>query len=87
MHLCVEPWGTNTAADGIVSSYNCSIAIDVAASQLYVENERHYRLQRAARTLKPAEMLSYIAELCGQYPIVSVEDPFDQDDWEHWRSL
>lgn len=67
--------------------HDIGIAIDVAASQLYVEDKRHYRLQRADRILQPAEMLSYVVELCAQYPIVSVEDVFDQDDWESWRAL
>lgn len=67
--------------------HDIGIAIDVAASQLYVQDQRYYRLQRADRVLQPTEMLSYVAELCGQYPIVSVEDPFDQDDWEHWGSF
>lgn len=67
--------------------HDIGIAIDVAASQLYVEERCSYRLQRAGRDLSPAEMLSYVFDLCGKYPILSVEDPFDQDDWEHWRSF
>lgn len=66
--------------------HDIGIAIDVAASQLYAE-EGCYRLRRAGRDLRPDEMLSYVFGLCGQYPIVSVEDPFDQDDWEPWHQL
>jgi enolase len=63
------------------------IAIDVAASQLHMEESKRYRLQRSGRDLTPDEMVSYVAELCGKYPILSVEDPLDQDDWEHWRAF
>ncbi len=64
-----------------------SIAIDVAASQLYVEEEGRYHLRRAGCDLSPDEMSSHVFELCGKYPIVSLEDPFDQDDWDAWRSF
>lgn len=63
------------------------IAIDVAASQLYAQDRHLYTLQRAGKELSPAQMTSYIAELCSSYPVLSVEDPFDQDDWDQWRSM
>ena len=65
--------------------HDVAIAIDVAASQLYVEGS--YRLRRAGRNLLPDEMSSHVFGLCGKYPIVSIEDPFDQDDWDAWRSF
>jgi enolase len=67
--------------------HDIGIAIDVAASQLYVEERGCYHLRRAGRDLRPDEMLSYVFDLCGKYPIVSVEDPFDQDDWAPWHTL
>lgn len=67
--------------------FDVGIAIDVAASQLYISESRHYRLQRSGRDLTPDEMAACVADLCGKFPILSVEDPLDQDDWEHWRAF
>lgn len=67
--------------------HDVSITIDVAASQLYVKDRHCYCLRRAGRDLAPDEMMSYVFSLCGAYPIVSVEDPFDQDDWDAWHSF
>jgi enolase len=67
--------------------HDMAITIDVAASQLYVEEQRCYHLRRAGRELTSDAMMSYVFDLCGKYPIVSVEDPFDQDDWEAWQSF
>ena len=39
------------------------------------------------RKLDGAGMADYIADLCRRYPIVSVEDPLAEDDWEHWRQF
>lgn len=64
-----------------------AITLDVAASQLYDTDTQRYRLQRLDRELQSAEMAAYVADLCRAYPIVSVEDPLDQDDWEHWRTF
>jgi enolase len=67
--------------------HDMAITIDVAASQLYVEERRCYYLRRADRDLTPDEMMSYVFDLCGKYPIVSVEDPFDEDDWDAWQAF
>ena len=34
-----------------------------------------------------AEMLDVYGNFCKQYPIITVEDPFDQDDWDHWNQF
>jgi enolase len=62
------------------------IALDVAASELYQGNGS-YRLGRQDRVLSGREMAEYVAALVRDYPIASVEDGLDQDDWAHWRRL
>jgi enolase len=61
------------------------IAIDIAASEFYVDGS--YRLARQGKTLSGSEMVAFVRDLADTYPIVSIEDPLDQDDWDHWRTL
>lgn len=60
-----------------------ALALDVAASELYKNGQ--YVYDGAAHT--PAEMVDYLANLVGQYPIVSIEDGLHEDDWQHWQLL
>lgn len=68
---------------GLLAGKDIAIALDVAASELYANGA--YTLAKAGRSLDGAAMADYIAKLVTQYPIVSVEDALDQDDWTHWR--
>ncbi|KAK1444423.1 enolase [Babesia gibsoni] len=66
------------------------IAMDVAASEFYVQETKAYNL--GFKCEKPdmktgVEMVAYYKDLCNKYPIVSIEDPFDQDDWESYEML
>ncbi|GIX61507.1 enolase, putative [Babesia caballi] len=66
------------------------IAMDVAASEFYVKESKSYNLgfKLPQPNLKSGpEMVAYYKELCSKYPIVSIEDPFDQDDWESYKML
>lgn len=74
-------------AAGLRVGEDVCIAIDVAASQLFSSSTGNYRLHRAGTALTPQQMVSYVSGLCRNYPISSIEDPFDQDDWEPWRAL
>jgi enolase len=62
-----------------------AIAIDVAASELFADGR--YRLRREGRDCDSQEMSAFVLDLVGRYPVISVEDPLDQDDWEHWRQF
>ncbi len=44
-------------------------------------------LSGEGRSLSPAEMAAYYADLCGRYPIVSIEDGMAEEDWEGWAAL
>src|SRR5262249_22117208 len=60
-----------------------AIALDPATSELYKDGR--YRLQGADRTAD--DMTSFWSDLIDRYPIVSIEDPLAEDDWEGWVSL
>lgn len=59
------------------------LALDVAASEFFADGI--YRIDR--KTLSADDMLVLYEELCGEYPLVSLEDPFEQDDFEHFAEL
>ncbi|MGB0689743.1 MAG: phosphopyruvate hydratase [Candidatus Puniceispirillum sp.] len=61
------------------------IAVDAAASEFYKDGK--YHLQGEGRTLSSDEMNSMWAELTGKYPITSIEDPLDEDDWDGFAAL
>ena len=61
------------------------IALDSAASE-FCENGK-YNLEGEGRVLTSDEMVAYYAELCDKYPIVSIEDGLDEDDWDGWVKL
>jgi enolase len=67
------------------SGHDCSIALDVAASHFY--NGGEYLLTSENRRIDAAGMANLFDEWCRRYPITSIEDPLDQDDWEGWRTL
>ena len=61
------------------------IAIDCAASEYYKNGV--YDMQGEGKKLSSAENVDYIAALVADYPIISVEDPMDEDDWEGWAMI
>lgn len=70
---------------GLEPGRDIAIALDVAASELYVDGR--YVLASEHRTLDGDAMAAYVASLCRDYPVVSVEDPLAEDDWEHWSTF
>jgi enolase len=62
-----------------------AIALDPAASEIYVDSS--YRLEHEGRTLSSEELTAYWAEMAERYPIVSIEDGMDEEDWEGWKAL
>ncbi len=61
------------------------IALDCAATEFYKAGK--YHLDGEGRKLSSAQMVAYFEELCGKYPIVSIEDGLAEDDWEGWVAL
>jgi enolase len=62
-----------------------AIALDVAATELWRDGT--YRLAGEGRSLAPAELMELYAALCDRYPIVSIEDPLAEDEWDAWLAL
>jgi enolase len=61
------------------------IALDPATSEIF-ENGA-YVLEHEGRSLTPQEMASYWEQACSRYPIVSIEDGMDEEDWDGWKLL
>jgi len=63
------------------------IAIDVASSGFYNVDSQSYELVSENKSLSSDELIEYYVGLCSQYPIVSIEDGLDENDWEGWQKL
>lgn len=64
------------------------IAMDAAASEFYNKEEGVYHFKKSTGDkLTPSEMTDYWADWCSKYPILSIEDGLDEDDWAGWKSL
>lgn len=61
------------------------IALDVAATELYQDGKYEFKGEGVTRTTD--EMISFYEELVQKYPIISIEDGLDEDDWEGWNKL
>lgn len=62
-----------------------SIAMDVAASELYKDNQ--YYLDTENRSLDNQNMIDWLSSLSSEFPIISIEDGLDENDWEAWGKL
>ncbi len=62
-----------------------AIALDPATSEFHRDGS--YVLEHEGRTLSSTELTDYWADLAARYPIVSIEDGMDEEDWEGWRRL
>jgi len=62
-----------------------AIALDPATSELHADGS--YELEHEHRTLTPDELAAYWADLAGRYPILSIEDGMDEEDWAGWKTL
>jgi enolase len=72
-------------AAGYRPGEDVAIALDPAASEIYRDGV--YVLEHEGRTLDAAELTDYWADLAARYPIVSIEDGMDEEDWDGWRVL
>ncbi|MGH7833116.1 MAG: phosphopyruvate hydratase [Candidatus Binatia bacterium] len=63
-----------------------ALGLDVAASEFFEEGLYHFKKSDGAKR-KPEEMVRLYESWVGQYPIVSIEDPLSEDDWEGWKEV
>ncbi len=71
---------------GYLPGEQCFLALDVAASELVLEDGR-YSLLREGINLYPEQLLDTYREWTNLYPIISIEDGMAEEDWEHWKQL
>lgn len=86
--------GTRAALDFVMAAIekagfrpgdNVMLALDAAATEFF--SDGHYHLHGEGLTLTPAQMADYWAGLCGDYPILSIEDGMSEDDMDGWKIL
>ena len=65
---------------------NVFLALDVAASEFYNSKEKFYHLE-STKQMTSIELIDYYKMLCNKYPIISIEDGLDQNDWGAWQLL
>lgn len=70
---------------GYVPGVDVKLAIDVAASEFYHDGK--YVLAGENRSLTTLELIEFYEELVSKYPIVSIEDPVDENDWEGFKLI
>ena len=70
-------------AAGYTPGAEVAIALDLAASEFFEDGAYHYRGAGIVRSLE--EHVDYLAKLVSTFPILSIEDPVAQDDWDGWR--
>jgi len=85
----LETIGIAVSNAGYTLGDDVMIALDCAAAEFYVDGKYDYTKfegpEGAIRTSE--EQASYLAELCAKYPIISIEDGMDENDWAGWKSL
>jgi enolase len=72
-------------AAGYTPGEDVAIALDPAVSEIYADGA--YVLEHEGRSLSADELAAYWADLAARYPIVSIEDGMDEEDWAGWRAL
>ena len=64
-----------------------ALAIDAAASQFYNSKKKIYTLNDFGKPINDDELIAYYEKLGKKYPIISIEDPLDEDAWESWTKI
>ena len=72
-------------AAGYSAGEDVAIALDPAASEVFSGGS--YELRHEGRTLSSAELADYWAGIAQRYPVVSIEDGMDEEDWDGWKAL
>ncbi len=70
---------------GYIPGRDVALALDVAASEFYKDGK--YIMKGEGKTLTSSEMISFYDALIKKYPIISIEDGLDQDDWDGWLNM
>lgn len=68
---------------GFKAGKDVALAMDVAATEFYENGKYSFE----GKQLTAAEMIAYYSSLCASYPLVSIEDPLNEDDWDGWAAI
>ena len=71
------------ALTGLKAGQDVALALDVAATEFYKDGFYSFE----GNMWGAAEMIEYYASLVAHYPLVSIEDPLSEDDWEGWKAI
>ncbi|WP_326908827.1 phosphopyruvate hydratase [Sedimentibacter sp. MB31-C6] len=72
---------------GYVPGKDVMLALDVAASELYNSESKLYSLEGEGRQFTQSEIVDFYVDLVNKYPIISIEDGMDEEDWDGWKML
>lgn len=72
---------------GYVPGKDIMLALDVAATDLFNPETKVYTLEGEGRKFTQSEMVDFYVDLVNKYPIVSIEDGMNEEDWEGWKML
>ena len=70
---------------GYIPGKQVFLGLDVASSEFFIDGT--YALNSENKQFNSSEFLSYLANLIGKYPIISIEDGMSEDDWDGWKKL
>ncbi|WP_203293692.1 phosphopyruvate hydratase [Luteirhabdus pelagi] len=78
-----------TKKAGYTLGEDIMIALDCASAEFYKDGKYDYTIFEGekGKVRSSEEQASYLAELCDQYPIISIEDGMDENDWKGWKAL
>ncbi|MFC2667287.1 MAG: phosphopyruvate hydratase, partial [Limosilactobacillus fermentum] len=75
-------------AAGYKPGKDVAIAFDVAASELWNDEDKKYKLHwSTGEEYTTEEWIEYLSDIIAKYPVVSVEDPIDENNWDDWVTL
>ena len=83
----LELFSASVERAGLTLGVDIAIAIDVAATSLFDRVSGDYHLRREGRRAGTDEMIDMVASWVDEFPILSVEDALDEEDWAGWRAL
>jgi len=87
-HEAIEIVLKSVSSAGFTAGKDIFIAIDAAASEFYNSKENVYHFhQSTGEKLSPSEMVDFWNDWINKYPIISIEDGLDEDDWDAWKLM
>ena len=76
-----------TQAAGYTPGEDVLFAVDAASSEFFKDGKYHLKVEGEPRQLSSEEMVDFYAGLVERFPIISIEDGLDENDWEGWAAL